>query len=48
MFVTKAIHTNKDYCDRKSAEKNVCILYDCMIDKIELDLYGSTHLEIFR
>ena len=22
-FVTKAIHTNKDKCDRKSAEKNV-------------------------
>ena len=22
-FVTKAIHTNKDNCDRKSAEKNV-------------------------
>ena len=23
LFVTKAIHTNKDNCDRKSAEKNV-------------------------
>ena len=22
IFVTKAIHTNKDNCDRKSAEKN--------------------------
>ena len=33
-IVTKAIHTNKDNCDRKSADKNVHILYDCMKDKI--------------
>ena len=23
-YVTKALHINKDNCDRKSAEKNVC------------------------
>ena len=35
-FVTNAIHSNKDNCDQKSAEKNVevHILYDCMKDKI--------------
>ena len=32
IFLTKTIHTNKDNCDKKLAEKNVqlCILYDCM------------------
>ena len=35
-LVTKAIHKNKDNCDRKSAEKNVYvrILYDFMKDKV--------------
>ena len=35
-FVTKAIHTNKDNCDLKSAENNVYvhILYDCMKENI--------------
>ena len=35
-FVTKAIYTNKDNCDWKSAEKNlkVRISYDCMKDEI--------------
>ena len=28
------IYTIKDNCDRKSAEKNVRILYDCIKDKI--------------
>ena len=44
-FVTKAIHTNKDNCDRKSAEKmfKLSILYDCI--KKKLSGVGFVRLE---
>ena len=48
-FVTKAIHTNKDNCDRKSAEKKCLSSYFIRLYErqncSESDLFGSTQVE---
>ena len=47
-FVTKALHKNKDNCDRKSAKKNVKFVFYTIVLKTncpESDLYGSTKVE---
>ena len=55
-FVTKAILTNKDNCDRTSAERNVkvCILNDCLMKKlsgvgfVRLDSGREPEVRFFR